>query len=136
MKYLGMNIDESDHDIYFNQDSYIDSMDEVEIQNKTDKSRVLKDGSSQGGMIIFLVSGEGRASPITWISKKLRRVCRSTIAAETMSLLNAVDTSVWLSHLLDELKDKQLQTTEIYTDNMSLTEAVHSTKAMEEKTLR
>jgi hypothetical protein len=43
MKYLGMNIDESDHDIYFNQDSYIDSMDEVEIQNKTDKSRVLNE---------------------------------------------------------------------------------------------
>ena len=220
MKYLGMNIDESDGDIYFSQDSYIDSMEEVEIQQKTDKSRVLsedeqalfrkicgqlnwistqsrpdiafdvcqlstrlntatvqdilqankvlrkvkqnrfslkyvalkqpwklvvycdasyanlKDGSSQGGMIIFLVDGEGRASPITWISKKLRRVCRSTIAAETMSLLDAVDTSVWLSHLLDELKDKQLHTTEIYTDNMSLTEAVHSTKAMEEKRLR
>ena len=220
MKYLGMNIDESDGDIYFSQDSYIDSMEEVEIQKKTDKSRVLnedeqalfrkicgqlnwistqsrpdiafdvcqlstrlntatvqdilqankvlrkvkqnrfslkyvalkqpwklvvycdasyanlKDGSSQGGMIIFLVDGEGRASPIAWISKKLRRVCRSTIAAETMSLLDAVDTSVWLSHLLDELKDKQLHTTEIYTDNMSLTEAVHSTKAMEEKRLR
>jgi hypothetical protein len=40
---------------------------------------------------------------------------------------------VWLSHLLDELKDKQLHTTDIYTDNMSLTEAMHSTKAMEEK---
>jgi hypothetical protein len=64
----------------------------------------LKDGSSQGGMIVFLVDGEGRASPIIWISKKLRRVCRSTTAAETMSLLDAVDTSVWLSHLLDELK--------------------------------
>ena len=32
MKYLGMNIDESDGDIYFSQDSYIDSMEEVEIQ--------------------------------------------------------------------------------------------------------
>ena len=182
LKYLGMNIDESDGDIYFSQDSYIDTAEEVEIRNKTDKSRVLnkeeqalfrkicgqlnwistlsrpdiafddcqlstklsaaavrdilqankilrklkqnrssikyvaltqpwklvvycdasyanlKDGSSQGGMIIFLVDGEGRALPITWISKKLRRICRSTIAAETMSLLDAVDTSVWLSH--------------------------------------
>ncbi len=29
-----------------------------------------------------------------------------------------------------------MHTTEIYTDNMSVTEAVHSTKAMEEKRLR
>jgi hypothetical protein len=43
MKYLGMNIDESDGDIYFSQDSYIDSMEEVEIQKKTDKSRVLNE---------------------------------------------------------------------------------------------
>ena len=29
----------------------------------------LKDGSSQGGMIIFLVDSEGRASPISWTAK-------------------------------------------------------------------
>ena len=43
---------------------------------------------------------------------------------------------MWLSHIVNELADEKLKTTEIYTDNMSLTEAVHSTKAVEEKHLR
>ena len=43
---------------------------------------------------------------------------------------------MWLSHIVNELADEKLKTTEIYTDNMSLTEAVHSTKEVEEKRLR
>ena len=53
-----------------------------------------------------------------------------------MSLLDTVDTCIWLPHILDELKDEKLGTSEIYTDNMSLTEAGHSTKAVEEKRVR
>ncbi|CAB4016033.1 Hypothetical predicted protein [Paramuricea clavata] len=113
-------IDESDRDIFFNQDSYIDSMEEVEIQNKTDKSRVLNEDEQAFTSQQSFTKGKEELHQSTWISKKLRRVCRSTIAAETMSPLDAVDTTVWLSHLLDELKDKQLQTTEIYTDNTVL----------------
>ena len=41
MKYLGMNISEVDGEIYFSHDSYVDSCDETEIENKTDKSRDL-----------------------------------------------------------------------------------------------
>ena len=95
----------------------------------------LKDGASLGGMIVFLVDSEGRASVITWMSRKLRRVCRSTITAETLSLLDAMDSSMLLLHILSELIDQKLCTTEIYTDNMSLTEAVYSMKAVEEKRL-
>ena len=35
---------------------------------------------------------------------------------------------MYMAHILVELKDKKLETSKIYTDNMSLTEAVHSTK--------
>ena len=37
MKYLGINISEIDGKIFFSQDSYIDSCEEVEIENKADK---------------------------------------------------------------------------------------------------
>ena len=40
MKYLGMNISEVDGEIYFSQDSYVDSCEETEIENKIDKSWV------------------------------------------------------------------------------------------------
>ena len=102
----------------------------------------LKDGSSQGGMIIFLVDSKGRVSPISWTSKKSRRVCTSTIAAETMSLLDTVDACtvyVAVTHTVNELIDETLKTTEIYTEKHVVDRSsslVHSTKAVEEKQLR
>ena len=46
----------------------------------------LKDGASQGGHIIILVGKNGNYSPISWQSKKIRRVIKSTLAAETLGL--------------------------------------------------
>ena len=96
----------------------------------------LKDGASQGGVIIFQMGQENYVSPISWISRKLRRVCRSTIAAETMALLDASETCCWLYHITNELLNEPLDTTVIYTDNQYLTDATHSTTAVEEKRLR
>ena len=52
----------------------------------------LNDGSSQGVLIIFLNGKDGNISLLCWNSKKMKRVCRSTIAAETMALLKASET--------------------------------------------
>ena len=96
----------------------------------------LKDGSSQGGVIIFLKGKDGKIAPISWSSRKIRRVCRSTLAAETMALLEASETCCWISHIINELLKTPLETTEIVADNKSLYEAAHSTTAVEEKRLR
>ena len=66
----------------------------------------------------------------------MKRVCRSTIAVETMTLLEAPETCFWLSHIINEMLDIPLGITKIYCDNKSLTEAAHSTTAIEEKRLR
>ena len=66
----------------------------------------------------------------------MRRICRSTISAETMALLDASETTCWLSNIINELLENQLETAEIHTDNLSLYEAAHSTSAVEEKRLR
>ena len=42
-------------------------------------------GGSQGGYVIFLEGQNGNCSPLMWQLKKLRRVVRSTMAAETLS---------------------------------------------------
>lgn len=96
----------------------------------------LKDGSSQGGMIIFLKGKNGKISPLSWASRKIKRVCRSTLTAETMALLEVSETCFWLSHIINELLNDSLETTEIFTDNKSLFEAAHSTTSVEEKRLR
>ena len=66
----------------------------------------------------------------------MKRVCRSTIAAETMALLEASQTCFWISHIINEMLDIPLGITKIYCDNKSLTEAAHSTTPVEEKRLR
>ena len=97
----------------------------------------LPDGSSQGGMLIFMADDHGNTSPLFWSSRKLRRVCRSTLTAETMAMLDTVDSCVWLSHIINEICDDELKTTIIRTDCMSLKESIYSTTPIhEEKRLR
>ena len=96
----------------------------------------LPDGGSQGGHIVFLTDSDLNAAPLTWRSRKLRRVCRSTLTAETMSLVETIDVCVWMKHIIDEIDDNKLLTTIIRTDNKDLFDAAHSTKAVEEKRLR
>jgi len=96
----------------------------------------LSDGSSQGGSIIFLADNDGNVSPVSWCSRKLRRVCKSTEAAETMAMLDAIDSCVWIGSLLNEILPDKIEISVIKTDNRSLCDAVHSTTAVEEKRLR
>ena len=96
----------------------------------------LPNGFSQGGYIIFLADERGNVSPLCWASRKLRRVCRSTVAAEIMAMLDGIDASVWLFHIISEITDIKMDCIKVKTDNMSLCESVHSTTANEEKRLR
>lgn len=45
---------------------------------------MLKDGGSQGGLIIYVVGENNTCSPLMWLSKKLHRVVKRTMAAETL----------------------------------------------------
>ena len=96
----------------------------------------LPDGGSQGGYVVFLANESERVSPITWTSRKLRRVCRSTITAETMATLDAIDVCAWLFHMFREVFDVEIRPTVIRTDNKSAYQAINSTTAVEEKRLR
>ena len=60
------------------------------------------DGSSQGGWLIFVATEEemsgSKPFPLTvvdWASKKLTRVCRSSLAAEAQTMATAVDQLEW-----------------------------------------
>ena len=97
----------------------------------------LSDGySSGGGYIIFLVNDQGKSCPLSWCSKKIRRVVHSTLAAETLALVQAVDVSYYLSYILSEIMLGKKIDINCYIDNKSLWENVHSTKCVSEKRLR
>ena len=60
------------------------------------------DGTSQGGWLIFVATEEemsgSKPFPLTvvdWASKKLTRVCRSSLAAEAQTMATAVDQLEW-----------------------------------------
>ena len=101
----------------------------------------LPDGfSSAGGFIIFLVGENGKSCPLAWESKKIRRVVKSTLAAESLSASDAADVCYYLGCLLSEIlfgaSNGNVIPIVSYVDNYSIFENVYSTKSVSEKRLR
>ena len=63
----------------------------------------LENGGSQGGFCIFLRDSYGNLSLIMWQSKKICCMVKSTMAAETLALVDAGEASCWLSNLISKL---------------------------------
>ena len=61
----------------------------------------LKNGGSQGGFIIYLIGDV--SSPTMCKSKKLHRVVKSAMAAETLMQVKATKACFWLANLLSEI---------------------------------
>ena len=97
----------------------------------------LPDAGSQGGTYIELVSGSTSA-PIEWQSKRLTRVPRSTLAAETISMVDGMESGFLAGKMLNEIlyNNKSTVPVEGITDNYSLFEVAHSTTPVKEKRLR
>ena len=89
--------------------------------------------------MIFLVNKHGNINLAQWQSKRIKRVVRSSLAAETLAMSDGVDSAVYISVLLSELY-LELSSFEIsidiYTDSKSLHDAIHSEKYVTEKRLR
>ena len=95
----------------------------------------LKNGGSPGAFIIFLY-GNNKYAPIAWTSRKLKRVVKSTLSAETLALGESLETCFMIKSLLVELIGKDnYQNIPIcyYTDNKSLVDTINSTKLLTEK---
>ena len=95
----------------------------------------LTDGGSQGGYLIFV--GDGSVSNmISWQSRRIRRVVKSTLAAEALALLDAAQAGVYFAHMVAELLRAPRPLVKCFVDNRSLVDAVYSTKSVEDKHLR
>ena len=82
----------------------------------------------------FLQDTAGKRCPILWKSKKLERKVKSTIestiAADTLALLEGAEYSVYLAHILKQLIEGMEVKIQCYTDNKSIVEALQSTKKL------
>ena len=96
----------------------------------------LPDGvSSTLGYIIFLVDCNNKCSAISWKSNKIKRICRSTLAAEAMALVEGLEECIYLREVLEEIGGFLLSILAL-VDSKSLCDAIYSTKLVDDKRLR
>lgn len=93
---------------------------------------------STGAFIIWLMDSTGKCCPIAWNAKKIKRVVRSTLAAEMLSLEEGLEASFYYRHMLENILGIEPRTIKIeaYVDNKSVIEALLSTRMVEDKRLR
>ena len=100
----------------------------------------LTNSGSQEGTLVFLVGDTGRCNLISWNSKRIKRVAKSALAAETLALSSGMDTSTYIASLFSELWHGSLDGAklpiELVVDNLSLFDALKSTKQVQDKRLR
>ena len=97
----------------------------------------LNGNGSQSGFIIFITDGIVR-SPLLWQSHRIKRVVRSTLAAETMALIECVEASIYLAYVINEIlwNDKHKIQIRCSVDNKSLVDSLISQKLTDDRHLR
>ena len=93
---------------------------------------------SIGAHIIFLMNPTGCVCPLSWVANKIKRVVRSTLSAEMLSLQEGLEDAIYLRKMITEIFNKQPESLpiKIYVDNKSVTQAIYSTKLVDDKRLR
>lgn len=91
-----------------------------------------------GGFVIMLVNKHtSRAAVLTWSSKKIDRVCTSSLAAETLSLQKLLGNMFYVRQILKQMFGSKADNIPgiALTDNQDLYSCVHNLKACEDKRL-
>ena len=96
----------------------------------------LPSGGSQGAFVIFLADLHGNSNIISWQSRKVKRVCKSTLSAECLAAVEAVGAAIFLKQLISDCECWKEISIVLICDNKSLIQAVHSITPVEDKRLR
>ena len=98
----------------------------------------LVSGHSQGAYVVFIVDKYGRANVLSWQSRKIKRVCNSTISAECLAAVEAVNASIYLKTLVKEMIGAKCASLKVrlVVDNKALLDAISSKSSVEDKRLR
>ena len=97
----------------------------------------LPNAGSQGGFISFLIDRNGIYCPLTWQSRKVKRVVKSTLAAECLAAVATAEMTIYLARLIEDITRMPSNSVETYVfcDNKNLVNAVHSSTNLEDKRL-
>ena len=116
------------------------SLEDLKIVVFTDASLGnINDGAgSTGAFIVWLMDNTGQCCPIAWNAHKIKRVVRSTLAAETLSLEEGLEAGFYYREMLENIFGLEPRAIKIeaYVDNKSVIEAILSTRLVDDKRLR
>ena len=97
----------------------------------------MSDGVSiADGQTVFLFAENQSCCPLAWSVNKIKLVVRSTIAAETLSMIDGLEIAFYLGCILTGsfIKIREnVMSIESLTDNKSLFDSIHSTKLTNDK---
>ena len=93
---------------------------------------------STSAYTVWIMDKTRNCCPIEWNAHKIKTVVRSTLAAEMLSLGEGLEAGLYYRQMLEETLELDFKTINIeaYVDNKSVTEAVSSTRMVEDKRLR
>ena len=97
----------------------------------------LKCCGSQGGMVVFIEGSNGKYMPLTWQSRKLRRIIKNTLTAETLALQEVLEVAFMIKYILLEILnlnvENQILPIKCVTNSKSLHHTVYSSNNPTEK---
>ena len=93
------------------------------------------DEKSQLGYIISIADENNKRCPLYWKSQRAKRVAKSTIEAEALSVGEAAEAAIYLKKIWDEIVGTSGGIT-INTDSKTLEKAITSTSGVKSKRLR
>ena len=86
------------------------------------------------GYLVFMVNNN-LSCPIAWRSGKVKRVVRSTIAAEALALVEGIEEGIYMQNTMSILLNSRVSIIG-FTDHLGLSEAIRSTKLADDRRLR
>lgn len=95
----------------------------------------LQGGGSQIGFLVFAYDDENSCVPLLWSSRRAKRVVRSTLSAETLAAVDALDAAFLVKGMFEEFLGFSLPTVHLFVDNKSLYDAVKTTNRLMDKRL-
>ena len=118
----------------------LDNIQDLQLIVYSDASYAnLADGGSQGGQIIFLADSSLNCCPLMWKSTRIKRVVKSTLAAETLAFVEGCDMAFLMAKIIAEIISNKRDTVlpiVCMTDNKSLFEAAQTVKTIKDTRLR
>ena len=90
--------------------------------------------------MIVLSNSFNQCSPLAWKSKTIQQVCISVKSAETRSLERGMEDAIYLARMIKEIYTGKVSESQIPVefkiDSKTLLDSLHSSKQVDEKTIR